>query len=111
MAGLNLTPIAPTGRAGGRKAMEDIPAAVAETVEEAAEFFADPVNAGARLETEQFPTRDEAETFLSDARAYAYHRKDTKGRLTISGNTAKGTDKGKFVARFTIEPYVETPAE
>lgn len=107
MAGLNLTPIQPSGRGSGRKAMEDIPANVAETVEEAWGFFSDAANEGQRLETDEFATREEAETFLSNARAYAYWRKDTKGRLTVSGNSAKGKSKGKFVARFSVTAFVE----
>lgn len=111
MAGLNLTPIASSGRGGGRKAMEDIPANVAETIEEAWEFFSDAKNEGQRLETDPFATLAEAESFLSDARAYAYHRgqgDNAKGRLVVSGNSAKSKDKGKFVARFTVTAYVES---
>lgn len=105
MPGLDLTPIGKSGRGrGSRKSLADIPAVVAETVEEAYGYF-QTADALPRLQTPDFTTREEAEDFLSDARAYAYQREG--GRLIVSGNAAQSKNKGKFIARFSVEQYVE----
>lgn len=101
---MDLTPIAKSGRGrGSRKALADIPAEVAETVEEAFTYF-QTEGALDRLQTPEFPSKDEAEGFLSDARAYAFHR--PAGRLVVEGNQAAGKTKGTAVARFSVSAYV-----
>src|SRR5271155_5344997 len=99
MAGLDLTPIE-AGR-GGRKALDEIPAETAETVEEAYAYCLENAN---RLQTPAMESKDAVESWLSDARAYAYHR--PAGRLTVSGNAARSeSGSAKFVARFRVETY------
>jgi hypothetical protein len=105
MAGLDLTPI---GTSGKRTPLADLDTTLIETVEEAYAYCA--ANPGERLQTPWFPTRDAADAWLSDARAYAYHRE--AGRLVVSGNTAKHpVDRGKYVARFSVTEYVAKASE
>lgn len=109
MPGLNLTPIEKSGRGrGSRKALADIPAEIAETIEEAYGYF-QTENAMDRLQTPDFDTKEAADDFLRDARAYAYHRE--AGRLVVTGNSAKSPTKGKWVARFDVAQYVEDEGE
>jgi hypothetical protein len=107
MAGLNLTPIE-TG--GGRKPLEEIPVETAETVEEAYAYFQTP-NALPRLQTDPFPSRKDADKFMSDARAYCYQRE--AGRLQFAGNPAraKGEPAGSTVVRFRIDAATAATAE
>jgi hypothetical protein len=103
---LNLTAI-PAGK-GTRKPLDDIDPELVETIEEAFEFCkAD----DSRLQTPDFASRQDAEDWLSDARAYAYHRGtiDGKERVTVAGNPAKGTGTNAYVVRFRVEKYVGKP--
>ena len=104
MAGLNLTPI-DAGK-GSRTALEDISEEIRETVEEAFTFCQENAQ---RLQTPAFESKEDAEDWLSEARAYAYQRE--AGRLVVTGNAAKAPeqaekDKGMYVARFRVEAYV-----
>jgi hypothetical protein len=103
MAGLNLTPLTTGGRS--RTPLEDIPATVAETIEEAFAYF-QTADSAPRLQTEPFPTVEDADDFLRLARSYAYQR--PAGRVIVSGNPAR-VEKGKpeYVARFSVTEYVE----
>jgi hypothetical protein len=92
---LELTAIEPSGKT--RVPLEDIEPDVVQAVEEALEFCR---GTSQRLEA-SFADKDTAEDFLHQARSYAYWRKDTTGRLVVSGNP---TSKGK--ARFRVEEYV-----
>lgn len=107
MAGLNLTPI-PAGK-GSRTPLADIDPAVAETVEEA--FVYCQSNAE-RLQTDPFPSKDDADAWLSEARAYAYQRE--AGRIVVSGNAARASKEAggpvAHVVRFRVEPYVAPAA-
>jgi len=100
---ITLTPIA-SGKS--RTPADEIPEDTAQAIEEAFDYCSS--NPSMRLQTEPYDTKDEAEKFLKDARSYAYHRKDGKGRLVVTGNpaTVKVGDIKKFVARFSVEPYV-----
>jgi hypothetical protein len=101
---LTLTPITGSGRV--RKDLPDIDPDTVQAVEDAYEYGM--TNPGARLETPPFVTKDNAEGFLSDARAYAYHRGETlgEGRLTVTGNPAKApAGQDGFVVRFKVEAY------
>lgn len=104
-----LTPLAGSGRT--RTPADEIPEDTAQAVEEAFEYCQ--ANPNMRLETEPYDTKESAEQFLKDARSYAYHRKDSKGRLVVTGNPATKAvgDVKKYVARFTVEPYVESTTE
>src|ERR1700722_5132249 len=76
MPGLALRPLTTGPRT--RKELANIDPGLIETVEEAYAYNTE--NPDPRLETDPeknpFATRDEAEDYLSDMRAYAYHRKD-----------------------------------
>lgn len=101
---LTLTPISGSGRV--RKDLGDIDPDTIQAIEDAFEYCQ--ANPGARLQTPAFATKDDAEGFLSDARAYAYHRGETlgEGRLTVSGNPAKApAGEDGFVVRFKVEAY------
>lgn len=106
---ITLTPLTGSGRT--RTPLEDIPADTAQAVEEAFEYCQ--ANPNMRLQTEPYDTKEAAEQFLKDARSYAYHRKDGKGRLVVTGNPATATVENvkKYVVRFTVEPYVEPATE
>jgi hypothetical protein len=97
---LNLTPIK-AGK-GQRTPLEEIDAELAETIEEAYAFCqTDPQ----RLQTPEFASKEDAEDWLSEARAYAYQRE--AGRVIVAGNPATGTTKGTYVVRFRVEEYVK----
>jgi hypothetical protein len=98
---LTLTPVTPGRR---RTPLEAIDPEVSETIEEAYEFCKGDEQ---RLETPDFPTRADAENWLSDARAYAYQRGTIEGlsRVVINGNVATGSVKDAYVARFRVEDY------
>jgi hypothetical protein len=101
---LTLTPITGSGRV--RKNLEEIDPDTIQAIEDAFEYCT--ANPGHRLQTPAFATKDDADGFLSDARAYAYHRGETlqEGRLTVSGNPAKApAGEEGFVVRFKVEPY------
>ncbi len=101
---LNLTPV--TSGRGSRIPLDEIHTEVTETIEEAYAYCKENDN---RLETPDFLTKQSAEEWLSDARAYAYQR--AAGRLVIIGNTAKGSEKGYYTARFRVEQYVKANTE
>lgn len=101
---LTLTPITGSGRV--RKDLGEIDPDTIQAIEDAYEYGQS--NPGARLETPPFATKEDAEAFLSDSRAYAYHRGETlhEGRLTVSGNPAKApAGQDGFVVRFKVEAY------
>ena len=105
MAGLALTPI---GGGRGRTALDDIDQSVRDTVEEAVTYFITEGNTG-RLQTEPFSSREDGESWLADARAYAYQR--PAGRVVVSGNTARAPgntakEGGPVVVRFSVAAYV-----
>lgn len=109
MAGLNLTPIK---GGSGRKQLAEISDSLKETVEEAIVYFADHTG---RLETEAFTSKDVADNWLSEARAYCYQR--PAGRMVLSGNPARAKGNtlkdgaGPYVVRFSIEPYVASVSD
>jgi hypothetical protein len=97
---LNLTPIK-AGK-GSRTPLAEIDPEVSSTVEEAYEFCqAD----SQRLQTPEFASKEDAEDWLTEARAYAYQRE--AGRVIVAGNPATGTTKGTYVVRFRVETYVK----
>jgi len=85
--------------------MDEIDPDVMQAVEEAYEFGQ--ANPGMKLQTPEFADKAGAEEFLKHARSYAYWRKDSTGRLTVTGNPVKGQTKGTFVARFSVTDFVE----
>jgi hypothetical protein len=95
MAGLDLTPI--EGGRHSRTPIEQIDPVIGETVEEAYAFCK--ANAGSRVTTPSLGSKEAAEFWLSDARAYAYQRE--AGRLVVTGNTDK---EGR--ARFSVSEYL-----
>jgi hypothetical protein len=103
MTALNLTEV--TGGGRSRTPLEDINPDLIETIEEAfANSMADGAPESHRYETPKIGTKDEAEDWLSDARAYAWHRgqgDNAKGRIVVAGNTTKNG-----VVRFRVYPYV-----
>ena len=96
---ITLTAI-PAGASGARKPISDIDPDVIAAIEDAylhcSEVPGERVQAG-------FPTQEEADAFLADARSYAYQR--DAGRLVVSGNTTK-----KGFARFRVTAYVAPEA-
>jgi hypothetical protein len=107
MAGLDLTPI-DASRRGGRTKLDDIDQTIRDTVEEA--FVYCSTTPGKRLQTPAFATKDDAEDWLSEARAYAYQRPE--GRVVVAGNASRepledgSKDKVRHVVRFRVEPFV-----
>jgi len=108
MAALNLTVLEGGGRS--RTPLEDIPADLIETVEEAYANTlesGDPV--GPRYETPSLGSKDDAEVWLSMARSYAWHRgqgEDAKGRIVVAGNSTKNGN-----VRFRVYTFVTDQAE
>jgi hypothetical protein len=89
---LTMTPIGVAGKT--RLPVEQISPDTIQAVDEALEWCG--LNPG-RLEV-KFADQDAADTFLKEARSYAYVRE--AGRVVVVGNS---TQKG--AARFRIEPY------
>jgi len=79
-----------------RTPLDAIPEEVIEAVEEAYQHCKDVPDE--RIQA-QFPTQEDADKFLTDARSYAYQRE--AGRLVVTGNSTK-----KGFARFRVETYV-----
>jgi hypothetical protein len=109
MAGINFALAENQGRS--RTPLDEIGQVVIDTVEE---MYAGAK--GQRVQSDEFTDKGGAEKFLSDMRAYGYWRKDTTGRLLVTGNLAKGPgwskDKETFVIRVTVDDFpAETPAE
>ena len=102
---LNLHPI--EGGTKGRIPLSEIDPDVAEAVEEAFAYCNE--HPGMKLQTDPFQSKDDAESFLKHARSYAYQR--NAGRLTVTGNPAKGDQDGTFVARFSVTAYVAAESE
>lgn len=100
---LTLTPIAPSQGRMPRHEIGDIPADVAEAVEDAYAYCT--ANPGARLEAKVAGDKDGADAWLKMARDYAYQR--PKGRIVIAGNSTKN-GLVRFSAT-TVAP-AETPA-
>jgi hypothetical protein len=111
MAGLDLTPI-PASKRGSRTPLADIDASLRETVEEAFVYCS---ASAERLQTPAFATKDDAEEWLSDARAYAYQREN--GRLVVEGNSSRAPkpdgskDAVQHVVRFRVVPFVAPASE
>lgn len=101
---MELTPIK-GGRS--RKPLDEITPDVIEVVEEAYGYCDS--HPDQRLESEPFTTREEAEQFVSDMRAYAYHRKDEAGRLMVTANLAGKPPR--VTLRFRVEPYAGPPED
>lgn len=87
-----MTPIKAGGKS--RVPLDEIPEDVSQAVEDA---YAYCIGSDERLEA-KFDSQDEAETFLHQARSYAYQR--PAGRLVVAGNS---TQKG--MARFRVVGY------
>lgn len=106
MAGLNLTPI-PASKRGSRTPLADIDTSVGETVEEAFTYCQASPD---RLQSDPFTSKDAAEEWLTEARAYAYQR--PAGRLVVAGNSSQARledgkpDGAKYVVRFRVVPFV-----
>jgi len=99
-------------KGSSRKPLDDIDPDVIEAVEEAYKHCLEVEDE--RIQA-SFPTEEEAEEFLKDARSYAYQRPE--GRVVVVGNTTRAreviTEKGKekvSYARFRVETY-EAPED
>ena len=97
---LNLHPVPPSSKQ--RIPLSEISPDIQEAVEDAYAYCTE--HPGERLETDPFESKLDAEDFLKQARSYAYQR--ATGRLTVTGNPAKGPQDGTFVARFSVAAYV-----